>query len=84
MMHGKYPIQIPIKYHEKKTQGILKNGTLTNTHWVFWKKILQNILKNEMFASANIFFVEMLHMILCYLSVLSNILIFFFWDVFTI
>jgi len=72
-IQSKYPLNIM-----KKKWGILKNGTLTNTHWVFWKKMTQNILKNEMFASANILFFGNVAHVLCYVSVLSNILFKFF------
>lgn len=51
MVHGKYPIQIPIEYHEKKHGAFWKME-----HWqipigYFGKKMTQNILK-----SANILF----------------------------
>lgn len=56
-MHGKYPIQIPIEYHEKKHEAFWKMEHSQIPIGYFGKKMTQNILKNEMIASANIFFV---------------------------
>lgn len=77
-MHGKYPIQIPIEYHEKKHEAFWKME-----HWqipigYFEKKWHKTFWKMKCVQVQTFFFLEMLYMILWYVSVLSNILIYIF------